>query len=102
MEDQNDTEALSENDDKHKITSIPEVKEKLATSTSLLDERYAHVSKSMTTFWGRAEFYDYTNDLMLYSPSDTRPSRKGFLDEAVNEILLVIEVHTALFPHLHK
>ena len=98
MEEHNDTESSPELEDKYKITSIPEVKDKLGTSSSVLDAKHGHVSKLMTTFWGRPEFYEYTEDLLLYSPSSDRPNRDGFQDDAVSEILLVINLHNALFP----
>ena len=102
MEERNDTETSPELEDKFKITSIPEVKEKLGTASSVLDAKHGHVSKLMTTFWGRAEFYEYSQDLLLYSPSSDRPNRDGFQDDAVSEILLVTNLHNSLFPQFLK
>ena len=72
----------------------------MGTSTSLLDEKYAHIAKYMTTFWGRAEFYEHANELLVYSPTTARPSREGFPNDVLKEIFLIIKVHDALFPDL--
>lgn len=102
MEENNDVESPPELEDKYKIGLIPEVKAKLGTSISLLDTQYAHVAKNMTIYWGRAQFYEYVEELLLYSPTSVRPKREGFHDDAVNEIFLVIKLHDTLFPELRK
>lgn len=94
------TGSHSDDDNKFKVCAISEIKAELGTSTSLLDEKYPHVAKYITKFWGRAEFYECTNELLVYSPTVARPSREGFPDDVIKEIFLIIKIHDRLFPYL--
>lgn len=90
--------AFPEYEDKHKLGSISAVRDALGTSTPLLDSKHPHIAKNLALFWGKPEFYEHIHKLLMYSATPDRPTREGFSDDIVKELMSISKLHDTLFP----
>ena len=89
-----------EQEEKYKLGSISEVRDVLGTSIPFLDSKHPHVAKNLAIFWGRIEFYEHMHNLLMYSATPDRPTREGFSDDVIQELMLISKLHDSLFPEL--
>lgn len=75
--------------------SIKEFNTLLGDSESLLDKNYQRIAQAIELHWGYKEIYLYINKLLI---ADKGISRGRFPLEVLQEIYILQELHTILFP----
>jgi len=80
-------------------TTIKEFRALLGNKESLLDQNFKHLAQKIELHWGYDEFYPFMEKLML----DTRDGqRAGFPLDVLQEITVLHEIHTKLYPPKRK
>lgn len=80
---------------------LPELKEQLGSTHSVIDADYPHISKAIRYLWGSEECMQYMEDLINYVPNEKRLSRQGFPLIVLQELHIIIECHHKQFPSLN-
>jgi len=80
---------------------IPEIGEERGSADSVIDHQFPHIAEKILWLWGEPECMEYLENLINWSPDESRKDRQGFPFAVIIELNIIRRVHHERYPHLN-